>query len=205
MTAAEQRGECFVDACGAVFQTSLKAGAGDDSRYGDGQPENSRVQGFGYTHGDTGLSFGGTEYAEDIDQSPGSAEDAEHGGDIGDDADEGEPAAAGVDGVGESRFRQFLRRGIGGRVQDAEHDFGEGIVVLQTVFFQRTLSIGGVAEGEADLGEGAFPASADKYQVVENGRYQQNGAGEKRITEGMAGIEELTDGFRHGVMGGVMG
>ena len=45
----------------------------------------------------------------------------------------------------------------------------------------------------------------DKYQVVENGRYQQNGAGEKRITEGMAGIEELTDGFRHGVMGGVMG
>lgn len=202
--AVEQGGEAFVDAGGAVFQSALKAGAGDDAGNGNGQSEDGGVECFGDADGDACLCIFGAEDAEDVDQPPGGAEDAEHGGDVGDDADECEPAAPAVNGVCQSRFCEFFCGGLRGGVEDAQDDLCEGIMVLQAVFPQGFFRIGGVLQGKVDLGEGALPASAHEDEVVEDGGYQQDGAGQKRVTEGLAGIKELADGFRHGVRCGLV-
>ncbi len=192
LAVGEDGGKEHGDAGRASLQGALKGTQRDDSRYGYCQTKDGGVEGFGDTHGDSRLCFGGTEDAEDIHQAPRGTKDAEHGGNVGDDADGGQPAALGVDVETQSRFDLLLQVAVTlvFVLSDEEHFVHQWGVVAAAVLAQ-FLFVPRVAEVLNLLGTVA------RHQVKQNGGEHQDGADEQRITEGVAGLKELNDLMVH--------
>lgn len=176
-------GEEGVDESGATLQLPFKASKGDRARHGDGEPENCCVQCFGDSHGDAFLSFGGSEHPENIDKPPCCAKDAEHGSDVGYNADDGHSRATLVDEESKARFQHGFQKG-GVKVVESENDFpGERQIALLAKMPQ--LPRCGVSPSA-----GEDKAAGKKKAVEDSGRHKE-GACQQRIPEGSTRVEEL--------------